>query len=129
MANEGTPAAMNLDENSGVREDLLAHLKKEVKNYFIHKKLVNIFLHFQVKQLMEEAVMKRFIHEEGGTVTALCVAVESCLAHGLKRRVFGLFGTTSTFGLLHKISSLCPPAASVVKMVIQIEQKYWKVQK
>lgn len=78
---------------------------------------------------MEEAAVKRYIYEDGGSVASLCVVVEACLVHGLKRRGFGLFGAPSTFALLHKISTSCPHAASIVKMVIQIEQAHFKKQK
>lgn len=79
--------------------------------------------------MMEEAVMKRFISEESSAVLALCCAVENCLADGLKRRVFGIFGATSTVALLHNVSNMCPPAASILRMVVQIEQQSFKDQK
>lgn len=36
----------------------------------------------EVKQLMEESVTRKFVHEESGSVTSLCAAVESCLSQG-----------------------------------------------
>lgn len=59
----------------------------------------------EVKQIMEEAVTKKFVHEESGSVTSLCGAVEACLSQGLRRRALGLFKTSSTTALLHKVSS------------------------
>lgn len=38
----------------------------------------------EVKQLMEESVTRKFVHEESGSVTALCAAVEACLSQGMK---------------------------------------------
>ncbi|CAF0900878.1 unnamed protein product [Didymodactylos carnosus] len=86
-----------------VREKLLWNLKREVK------------------QMMEEAVMKKCIHEENCNVTTLCAAVEVCLLHGLKRRAVGLFKTSTTMALLQKIAKQCPPAAEVVKTVDEID--------
>jgi hypothetical protein len=60
----------------------------------------------EVKQLMEEAVTKKFVHEESGAVTSLCGAVEACLSQGLRRRALGLFKTSSTTALLHKIAKV-----------------------
>jgi len=89
-----------------------------------------------VKQMMEEAVMKKCIHEENCSITTLCglcislpsngshfifnyflAAVEACLLHGLKRRAVGLFKTSTTMALLQKIAKTCPSAAEVVKII------------
>lgn len=75
----------------------------------------------EVKQLMEEAVTKKYIHEESTTVTQLCAAVEACLSQGLRRRALGLFKTSSTTALLHKIAKLCPDAEHISKKVQDIE--------
>ncbi|KAG9510439.1 Small G protein signaling modulator 1, partial [Fragariocoptes setiger] len=71
----------------------------------------------EVKQIMEEAVTRKFVHEDSSSVIALCVAVDGCLAHRLKRRVLGLFKTNSTTALIQKISKTCPEAEQVLKMV------------
>uniref|UniRef100_A0A182J5U5 Rab-GAP TBC domain-containing protein n=1 Tax=Anopheles atroparvus TaxID=41427 RepID=A0A182J5U5_ANOAO len=75
----------------------------------------------EVKQVMEEAVTKKYIHEESGSVTALCAAVEACLSQGLRRRALGLFKTSSTTALLHKVAKHCPEAACISKKVQDIE--------
>ncbi|XP_013097214.2 small G protein signaling modulator 2 [Stomoxys calcitrans] len=75
----------------------------------------------EVKQLMEEAVTKKYVHEESTTVTQLCAAVEACLSQGLRRRALGLFKTSSTTALLHKIAKTCPDAEHISKMVQDIE--------
>lgn len=85
------------------KERLIANVKKEVK------------------QIMEESVTKKFVHEDSSTVVSLCGAVEACLSQGLRRRALGLFKTSSTTALLHKISSHCIEADYVSKKVQDIE--------
>ncbi|XP_062554726.1 small G protein signaling modulator 2-like isoform X2 [Armigeres subalbatus] len=70
---------------------------------------------------MEEAVTKKYIHEESGSVTSLCAAVEACLSQGLRRRALGLFKTSSTTALLHKVAKHCTEAAAISKKVQEIE--------
>ncbi|CAK1541639.1 unnamed protein product [Leptosia nina] len=94
---------MNPDPTSEQKDRLIAAVKKEVK------------------QLMEEAVTRKFVHEESGGVTALCGAVEACLGQGLRRRALGLFKTSSTTALLHKIAKHCPEAALVSARVLSAE--------
>uniref|UniRef100_A0A1A9WQ21 Rab-GAP TBC domain-containing protein n=1 Tax=Glossina brevipalpis TaxID=37001 RepID=A0A1A9WQ21_9MUSC len=92
----------NVLENE-LKERLLAAVKKEVK------------------QLMEEAVTRKYVHEESSTVTQLCAAVEACLSQGLKRRALGLFKTSSTTALLHKIAKYSPEAEYISKIVQELE--------
>ncbi|EFA05501.2 small G protein signaling modulator 1 [Tribolium castaneum] len=75
----------------------------------------------EVKQVMEESVTRKFVHEESGSVTSLCAAVEACLSQGLRRRALGLFKTSSTTALLHKIAKHCKEAAIISKRVQEIE--------
>jgi hypothetical protein len=70
---------------------------------------------------MEESVTKKFVHEDSGTVVSLCGSVEACLSQGLRRRALGLFKTSTTTALVHKISSQCDEAAYVSKKVQDIE--------
>ncbi|XP_069998043.1 small G protein signaling modulator 2-like isoform X2 [Penaeus vannamei] len=70
---------------------------------------------------MEEAVTRKFVHEESSSITSLCGAVESCLSHGLKRRTLGLFKTSSTTALIHKVGKSFEPAAKVSKIVQDLE--------
>ncbi|KAH8397946.1 hypothetical protein KR222_006851, partial [Zaprionus bogoriensis] len=90
-------------DGSDYKERLIASVKKEVK------------------QLMEEAVTKKYVHEESSSVTSLCGAVEACLSQGLRRRALGLFKTSSTTALLHKIAKTCAEAEHISKMVQEIE--------
>lgn len=71
--------------------------------------------------MMEEAVTRKFVHEESCSVTSLCAAVEACLSQGLRRRALGLFKTSSTTALLHKVAKHCPEAYFISKMVSDIE--------
>lgn len=95
-------SASLLSENE-YREKLLRTVKKEVK------------------QIMEEAVTRKFVHEESSSITSLCAAVDACLSHGLKRRALGLFKTNSTTALLHKMSKHFEPAAAIARAVSQLE--------
>ncbi|XP_023310315.1 small G protein signaling modulator 2-like [Anoplophora glabripennis] len=75
----------------------------------------------EVKQVMEESVTRKFVHEESGSVTSLCAAVEACLSQGLRRRALGLFKTSSTTALLHKIAKHSSEAANISKKVQELE--------
>ncbi|CAG7826966.1 unnamed protein product, partial [Allacma fusca] len=74
-----------------------------------------------VKQIMEEAVTKKFVHEDSASITSLCAAVETCVSHGLKRRALGLFKSSSTTALLHKVAKSFQPAARIVQLIAEVE--------
>ncbi|XP_056018414.1 small G protein signaling modulator 1-like isoform X5 [Ostrea edulis] len=78
----------------------------------------------EVKQIMEEAVTRKFVHEESSSITSLCGAVEACLLHGLRKRALGLFKLSSTTALLQKVSKSCDPAAVVLKSLNNLEHNY-----
>ncbi|EDV30055.1 uncharacterized protein Dana_GF15961 [Drosophila ananassae] len=102
----GSAANASGDANSAegeLKERLIASVKKEVK------------------QLMEEAVTKKYVHEESSSVTSLCGAVEACLSHGLRRRALGLFKTSSTTALIQKIAKICPEADYVSRRLLELE--------
>lgn len=92
-----------LNADCELKERLIASVKKEVK------------------QLMEEAVTKKYVHEESSSVTSLCAAVEACLSHGLRRRALGLFKTSSTTALIQKIAKICPEADYVSRRLLELE--------
>jgi hypothetical protein len=48
-------------------------------------------------------------------------AVEACLSQGLRRRALGLFKTSSTTALLHKVAKSFLPAAIISRKVMEIE--------
>lgn len=85
------------------KERLIANVKKDVK------------------KVMEEAVTRKYIHEDSGSVTSLCGSVETCLAQGLRRRALGLFKSSSTTALLHKVAKNCPEAAVISQRVLDLE--------
>lgn len=85
------------------KERLIANVKKDVK------------------KVMEEAVTMKYIHEDSGSVTSLCGSVETCLAQGLRRRALGLFKSSSTTALLHKVAKHCPEAAVISQRVLDLE--------
>ncbi|KAL1234305.1 Small G protein signaling modulator [Trichinella spiralis] len=89
---------------SDQREALLMELKK------------------QVKHIVEEAVLKKVISESDSCLLSLCLAVEHCLLHGLRKRVFGLFGRATTFALLHKIAVSFPPAEQIFRKAVSLEK-------
>uniref|UniRef100_A0AC34PUH8 Small G protein signaling modulator 1 n=1 Tax=Panagrolaimus sp. JU765 TaxID=591449 RepID=A0AC34PUH8_9BILA len=70
-----------------------------------------------VKKLMEESANNKRSYIYGNVTTELCVAVENCLLHGLRRRLLGLFGVRTTLALLHSVAKNCGPAASVIKLI------------
>ncbi|PAA79437.1 hypothetical protein BOX15_Mlig019554g2, partial [Macrostomum lignano] len=90
-------AALEKINSSGAeyREMLLRHVKREVK------------------QLMEESVTRRGVHQECSIITSLCAGVENCLLYGLKRHSLGMFRDSSTLALLQKISRSCPAAKAI----------------
>ncbi|UJR21141.1 hypothetical protein I4U23_024240 [Adineta vaga] len=102
---ESNESNVEIDEQDLFRQKLLWNVKREVK------------------QMMEEAVMKKCIHEENCSITTFSGAVEACLLHGLKRRAVGLFKTSTTMALLQKIAKICPSAAEVVK-IIDTDSRY-----
>ncbi|CAH1801547.1 unnamed protein product [Owenia fusiformis] len=96
---------MTENRDSEIRERLLWNVKKEVKC------------------IMEEAVTRKFVHEESSSVTSLCGAVEACLLFGLKKRVLGLFKNTTSTALLQKVAKNFEPAADIAKIVTAQEIK------
>jgi hypothetical protein len=48
-------------------------------------------------------------------------AVEACLSQGLRRRALGLFKTSSTTALRHKVAKSFVPAAIISRKVMEIE--------
>ncbi|XP_032242258.2 small G protein signaling modulator 2 isoform X2 [Nematostella vectensis] len=69
----------------------------------------------EVKQIMEEAVMKKFIHADSSTITSLCAAVQAGLTHGLKKRAGGLLPAYDTQTILEKLAKMSEAAAELVK--------------
>lgn len=73
---------------------------------------------------MEEAVTKKFVHEDSSCIISLCATIETCLLHGLKRRSVGFFKTSTTMALLEKLGKNFEPAKVVVDLCNDYDDKY-----
>ncbi|XP_046719501.1 small G protein signaling modulator 2 isoform X4 [Silurus meridionalis] len=71
----------------------------------------------EVKQIMEEAVTKKFVHEDSSHVIALCSAIEACLGHMLKRRAAGFLRSDKIAALFTKIGKVYTTAEEVCRKV------------
>ncbi|XP_006641120.2 small G protein signaling modulator 2 isoform X1 [Lepisosteus oculatus] len=71
----------------------------------------------EVKQIMEEAVTKKFVHEDSSHIIALCSTVEACLLHMLKRRAAGFLRSDKVAALFTKIGKVDDTTAEVCRKV------------
>ncbi|KFR09501.1 Small G protein signaling modulator 2, partial [Opisthocomus hoazin] len=76
-----------------------------------------------VKQIMEEAVTRKFVHEDSSHIIALCGVVEACLLHMLKRRAAGFLRTDKVAALFTKIGKTYAVAGDVCKKVQELQQQ------
>ncbi|XP_003381648.1 small G protein signaling modulator 1 [Trichinella spiralis] len=81
-----------------------------------------LLMELKKQHIVEEAVLKKVISESDSCLLSLCLAVEHCLLHGLRKRVFGLFGRATTFALLHKIAVSFPPAEQIFRKAVSLEK-------
>ncbi|XP_037664038.1 small G protein signaling modulator 2 isoform X5 [Choloepus didactylus] len=88
-----------------VKERLLWNVKKEVK------------------QIMEEAVTRKFVHEDSSHIIALCGAVEACLLHQLRRRAAGFLRNDKVAALFTKVGKTCPVAGEICHKVQELQQQ------
>ncbi|XP_033703966.1 small G protein signaling modulator 2 isoform X6 [Tursiops truncatus] len=88
-----------------VKEKLLWNVKKEVK------------------QIMEEAVTRKFVHEDSSHILTLCGAVEVCLLHQLRRRAAGFLRSDKMAALFTKVGKACPVAGEVCHKVQELQQQ------
>ncbi|XP_074778648.1 small G protein signaling modulator 2 isoform X5 [Athene noctua] len=88
-----------------VKEKLLWNVKKEVK------------------QIMEEAVTRKFVHEDSSHIIALCGVVEACLLHMLKRRAAGFLRTDKVAALFTKVGKTYAVAGDVCRKVQELQQQ------
>uniref|UniRef100_A0A286XN43 Small G protein signaling modulator 2 n=1 Tax=Cavia porcellus TaxID=10141 RepID=A0A286XN43_CAVPO len=77
----------------------------------------------QVKQIMEEAVTRKFVHEDSSHIIALCGAVEACLLHQLKRRAAGFLRSDKMAALFTKVGKTCPVAGEICHKVQELQQQ------
>ncbi|XP_051923722.1 small G protein signaling modulator 1 [Hippocampus zosterae] len=76
----------------------------------------------EVKQIMEEAVTRKFVHEDSSHIVSLCAAVEACVLHGLKRRAAGFLRSNKIAALFMKVGKSFPPAEELCKKAQALEQ-------
>uniref|UniRef100_A0A3Q2XQT2 Small G protein signaling modulator 1 n=1 Tax=Hippocampus comes TaxID=109280 RepID=A0A3Q2XQT2_HIPCM len=71
---------------------------------------------------MEEAVTRKFVHEDSSHIVSLCAAVEACVLHGLKRRAAGFLRSNKIAALFMKVGKSFPPAEELCKKAQALEQ-------
>ncbi|XP_034284813.1 small G protein signaling modulator 1-like isoform X2 [Pantherophis guttatus] len=76
----------------------------------------------EVKQIMEEAVTRKFVHEDSSHIISFCAAVEACVLHGLKRRAAGFLRSNKMAALFMKVGKSFPPAEELSRKVQDLEQ-------
>uniref|UniRef100_A0A8D3CGX0 Small G protein signaling modulator 1a n=1 Tax=Scophthalmus maximus TaxID=52904 RepID=A0A8D3CGX0_SCOMX len=65
---------------------------------------------WRVKQIMEEAVTRKFVHEDSSHIVSFCAAVEACVLHGLRRRAAGFLRSNKIAALFMKVGKSFAPA-------------------
>ncbi|CAL8321821.1 unnamed protein product [Lota lota] len=75
----------------------------------------------EVKQIMEEAVTRKFVHADSSHIISFCAAVEACLLHGLKRRAAGLLCSNKVAALFMKVGKSFPAAEELCHKVQELE--------
>ncbi|XP_044897174.1 small G protein signaling modulator 1-like isoform X1 [Felis catus] len=76
----------------------------------------------KVKQIMEEAVTRKFVHEDSSRIISFCAAVEACVLHGLRRRAAGFLRSNKIAALFMKVGKNFPPAEELSRKVQDLEQ-------
>ncbi|XP_051515029.1 small G protein signaling modulator 1 isoform X2 [Myxocyprinus asiaticus] len=75
----------------------------------------------EVKQIMEEAVTRKFVHEDSSHIVSFCAAVEACVLHGLKRRAAGFLRSNKIAALFTKVGKSFPPAVELCRKAQELE--------
>ncbi|XP_034752377.1 small G protein signaling modulator 1 isoform X2 [Etheostoma cragini] len=76
----------------------------------------------EVKQIMEEAVTRKFVHADSSHIISFCAVVEACMLHGLKRRIAGLLCSNKVAALFMKAAKTFTPADELCHKVQELEQ-------
>ncbi|XP_021268763.1 small G protein signaling modulator 1 isoform X4 [Numida meleagris] len=76
----------------------------------------------EVKQIMEEAVTRKFVHEDSSHIISFCAAVEACVLYGLKRRAAGFLRSNKIAALFMKVGKSFPLAEELCRKVQDLEQ-------
>uniref|UniRef100_A0A665UTC9 Small G protein signaling modulator 1a n=1 Tax=Echeneis naucrates TaxID=173247 RepID=A0A665UTC9_ECHNA len=64
---------------------------------------------------MEEAVTRKFVHEDSSHIVSFCAAVEACVLHGLKRRAAGFLRSNKIAALFMKVGKSFAPAEELCR--------------
>uniref|UniRef100_A0AAQ5Z3X1 Small G protein signaling modulator 1b n=1 Tax=Amphiprion ocellaris TaxID=80972 RepID=A0AAQ5Z3X1_AMPOC len=101
-------------------------------NYGICKDMIIMNIKTCVKQIMEEAVTRKFVHADSSHIISFCAVVEACVLHGLKRRIAGLLCSNKVAALFMKVAKSFTPAEELCHKVQELEQlienrKPWKI--
>ncbi|KAK7164193.1 hypothetical protein R3I94_002802 [Phoxinus phoxinus] len=78
----------------------------------------------EVKQIMEEAVTRKFVHEDSSHIVSFCAAVEACVLHGLKRRAAGFLRSNKIAALFTKVGKSFPPAEELCRKAQELEMAF-----
>uniref|UniRef100_A0A674CR35 Small G protein signaling modulator 1-like n=1 Tax=Salmo trutta TaxID=8032 RepID=A0A674CR35_SALTR len=89
---------------------------------FVQECLSVSLCHSQVKQIMEEAVTRKFVHEDSSHIVSFCAAVEACVLHGLKRRAAGFLRSNKIAALFMKVGKSFAPAEELCRKAQELEQ-------
>ncbi|XP_044029436.1 small G protein signaling modulator 1 isoform X2 [Siniperca chuatsi] len=76
----------------------------------------------EVKQIMEEAVTRKFVHADSSHIISFCAVVEACMLHGLKRHIAGLLCSNKVAALFMKAAKSFSPAEELCHKVQELEQ-------
>ncbi|KAL6096906.1 sgsm1 [Pungitius sinensis] len=76
----------------------------------------------EVKQIMEEAVTRKFVHADSSHIISFCAVVEACMLHGLRRRIAGLLCSNKVAALFMKAAKTFLPAEELCHKVQEVEQ-------
>ncbi|XP_041936959.1 small G protein signaling modulator 1 isoform X2 [Alosa sapidissima] len=76
----------------------------------------------EVKQIMEEAVTRKFVHEDSSHIISFCAVVEACVLHGLRRRAAGFLRSNKLAALFVKVGKMLAPAEELCRKVQELEQ-------
>ncbi|XP_055063336.2 small G protein signaling modulator 1 isoform X1 [Misgurnus anguillicaudatus] len=76
----------------------------------------------EVKQIMEEAVTRKFVHEDSSHIFSFCGVVEACVLHRLRRRAAGFLRSNKIAALFMKVGKMFPPAEELCRKVQELEQ-------
>ncbi|XP_051891174.1 small G protein signaling modulator 2 [Pristis pectinata] len=77
----------------------------------------------EVKQIMEEAVTRKFVHEDSSHIIGLCTVVEACLLYMLKRRAAGFLRSDKVAALFTKVGKTYPVAGELCTKVQELQQQ------